>query len=124
MRDRRVRHFYEIKEAFEKWGAEGLAPQPRRKPRMPNQTPPELEAKILEMTEQYPTYSYIRISQQLRLIGIGASPSAVRLLWLERKTAERGVVLTEAQMRLLRKARGRLADPEQHIEAPHPGHLL
>jgi len=33
-------HFYEIKEAFEKW----------RKPRMPNQTPPELEAKILEMT--------------------------------------------------------------------------
>ncbi len=44
-------------------GAEGLAPQPRRKPRMPNQTPPELEAKILEMTEQYPTYSYIRISQ-------------------------------------------------------------
>lgn len=30
-------HFYEIKEAYEKWGAEGLAPQPRRKPRMPNQ---------------------------------------------------------------------------------------
>jgi Winged helix-turn helix len=54
-------HFYEIKEAYEKWGAEGLAPQPRRKPRMPNQTPPELEAKILEMTEQYPAYSYIRI---------------------------------------------------------------
>jgi len=47
-----------------------------------------------------------------------------RLLWLERKTAERGGVLTEAQMRLLRKARGRLTDPEQHIEAPHPGHLL
>ncbi len=33
-------------------------------------------------------------------------------------------MLTEAQMRLLRKARGRLVDPEQHIEAPHPGHLL
>jgi hypothetical protein len=71
---------------------------------MPNQTPPELEAKILEMTEQYPAYSYIRISQQLKLIGIGASPSAVcgvwqrhrlvaryqRLLWLERKTAATG----------------------------------
>ncbi|HZQ21897.1 MAG TPA: helix-turn-helix domain-containing protein [Terriglobales bacterium] len=121
-------HFYEIKEAFERYGAEGLAPQLRRKPRMPNQTPPELEAKILEMTEQYPTYSYMRISQQLKLIGIGASPSAVRcvwqrhglvvryqrLLWLERKTAERGGVLTEAQMRLLRKAHGRLVDPEQH----------
>jgi hypothetical protein len=32
-------HFYEIKEAYEKWGAEGLVPQLRRKPRMPNQTP-------------------------------------------------------------------------------------
>ena len=48
-------HFYEIKEAFEKYGREGLAPQSRRRPRMPNQTPPELEQRILEMTEQYPT---------------------------------------------------------------------
>ena len=54
---------------------------------------------------------YIRISQQLKLVGIGASPAAVRyvwqrhglvvryqrLLWLERKTAELGGVLTEAQ---------------------------
>ncbi len=61
-------HFYEIKEAFEKYGAEGLAPQPRRGLRMPNQTPPELEKKILEKTEQYPTYSYIRISQQLPIL--------------------------------------------------------
>ena len=105
---------------------------------MPNQTPPELEARILEMTEQYPSYSYLRISQQLRLVGVGVSPSAVRyvwsrhglvvryqrLLWLERKTAEHGGVLTESQMRLLRRARGRLVDPEQHIEAPHPGYLL
>ena len=103
-------HFYEIKEAFEKWGAEGLAPQARRKPRMPNQTPPELERKILEMIEQFPTYSYIRISQQLRLVGIGASPSAVRCVWqrhglvlryqrrlrLERLRAERGGVRERA----------------------------
>src|SRR5437879_13057304 len=74
-------HFYEIKEASEKCGREGLAPQSRRRPRMPNQTPPELEQRILEMTEQYPTYSYLRISQQLRLIGVGVSPSAVRCVW-------------------------------------------
>ncbi len=68
-------HYYEIKEAFEKFGAEGLAEQPRRAPRMPNQTPPELEAKILEMTERYPTRSYAFVSQQLRLVGVGVSPS-------------------------------------------------
>jgi len=130
-------HYYEIKEAFEKFGAEGLAPQTKRKPRMPNQTPPELEAQILEMTERYPTYSYLRISDQLKLVGIGVSPSTVRavwqrvgltlrihrLLWLEQKTAAQGGILTERQIRLLQKHRGR-TDPEQHVEAPYPGYLL
>jgi transposase InsO family protein len=130
--------FYEIKAAYEKYGAEGLAPQARRKPRMPNQTPPEIEAKILQMTEQFPTYSYVRLSLQLRLIGLGVSASAVRavwqrhgltlridrLLWLEKKTAEKGGVLTERQIRLLQKHRGRTSDPEQHVEAPHSGYLL
>ena len=74
-------HYYEIKEAYEKYGSEGLAPQPRRRPRMPNQTPPELERQILDMTEKYPTYSYMRISGQLRLIGVGVSPSMVRAVW-------------------------------------------
>jgi transposase len=131
-------HFYEIKQAYEKFGAEGLAPQPRRTPRMPNQTPPELEKRILEMTEQFPTYSYVRISAQLRLVGVGVSPSAVRavwirnglslriqrLLWLEQKAADNGSVLTERQIRLLQKHRGRTVDPEQHVSAPHSGHLL
>ena len=131
-------HYYEIKEAFEKFGAEGLAPQTRRKPRMPNQTPPELETHILDMTERYPTYSYLRISDQLKLIGVGVSPSTVRvvwqrhgltlriqrLLWLEQKTTASGGILTERQIRLLQKHRGRTADPEQHVEAPYPGYLL
>jgi len=131
-------HYYEIKEAFERYGPEGLAPRVRRSPRMPNQTPPELEAKILEMTERYPTYSYIRISQQLRLVGVGVSPPAVRgvwarhgltlrfqrLLWLEQRTAARGGVLTENLVRLLQRHRGRITDPEQHIQAPQPGFLL
>jgi hypothetical protein len=75
---------------------------------MPSQTQPELEQKILEITERYPTFSYLRIRQQLRLVGIGVSPSTVRYiwqrhgltlcfqcqLWLEQKTAARGGVLT------------------------------
>ena len=131
-------HYYEIKQAYEKYGPEGLAPQPRRRPRMPNQTPPELERQILEMTTQFPTYSYVRIAGQLRLTGVGVSAAAVRavwqrhgltlriqrLLWLEQKTAASGGVLSEAMIRLLRKHRGRTVDPEQHVEAPYPGYLL
>lgn len=54
-------HYYEIKAAYEKYGAEGLVPPPRRRPRMPNQTPPELEKRIVEMTAQFPTYNKTRI---------------------------------------------------------------
>ena len=57
--------FAEIKDAFENYGRGGLAPQPRRRPRMPNETPPELERQILVMTREYPTYSYMKIADQL-----------------------------------------------------------
>ena len=45
-------------------------------------------------------------------------------LWLEQRTSAQGGVLTEAHLRLLRQHRGRVVDPAQHIEAPHPGFLL
>jgi transposase InsO family protein len=105
---------------------------------MPNQIPSELEKQILDMTAQHPTYSYLRISQQLRLIGVGVAPSAVRAVWqrhsltlriqrllrLERKRAAEAGVLTERMIRLIQKHRGRTVDPEQHVEAPYPGYLL
>jgi Homeodomain-like domain len=107
-------HFYEIKDAYEKYGRDGLAPEIKRRPRMPNQTPPELEAQILEMTGRYPTLSYLRLSDQLKLIGLPISPSTVRcvwlrhgltlryhrLLWLEQKTAAEGGLASN--QRLLR----------------------
>lgn len=131
-------HFYEVKSAFEQYGREGLAPRARRRPRMPNQTPPELEAQILAMTREYPIYSYVKIADQLKLIGVPASASAVRgvwvrmgllkkydrLLWLEREAAASGGPLTERVAKLLaRYQRQQLTDPEQHVEAPYPGYL-
>jgi transposase InsO family protein len=131
-------HFYEIKRAYETFGKEGLAPKLRRRPRMPNQTPPEVEQQILAMTEQYPTHSYARLADQLKLVGVGVSAAAVRavwtrhglatrfarLLWLERKSAEGGVVLTERLKRLLQRGQARSQDPEAHVESPRPGYLL
>ncbi len=131
-------HFYEIKKAYETFGKEGLVPKIRHKPQMPNQIPPELERQILAMTEQYPTYSYLRLADQLKLVGVGVSAAAVqyawqrhglstrfaRLLWLERKAAEGGVVLAERLKRLLQRAQTRSQDLEAHVESPRPGYLL
>jgi hypothetical protein len=86
--------FYELKSAFDQYGTEGLAPQPRPKPRMPNQTPPELVEPILNMTARYPTYSYIRVSAKLRASGCEVLPSTVRAVWEQRS-------LTSCKERLL-----------------------
>ena len=105
---------------------------------MPNETPPELVEKILEMTARYPTYSYVRISQQLRLVGIGVSPPAVRGVWqrqgLTLRLPAAAVARAEDGRRGRRphrnppaaaaRHRGELTDPQQHIEAPKPGYLL
>lgn len=71
-------------------------------------------------------------------MGVGVSAAAVRyvwqrqglttrlarLLWLERRSAEGGVVLTERLKRLLQRAQTRSQDPEAHVESPQPGYLL
>jgi transposase InsO family protein len=104
---------------------------------MPNETPPELVARILEMTAEYPTYSYVRVSQQLRLIGVPASAAQVRgvwarvglvkrfdrLLWLERRVAERGGPLTESVLKVRRQHAHQTLDPQGQIEASVPGCL-
>jgi len=48
---------------------------------MPNQIPSELEQSILNVTLQFPTYSYVRVSRKLQAGGVKASPSTVRVIW-------------------------------------------
>ncbi len=74
-------HFYDIKRAYDTLGRDGLAPRTRRKPRMPNQTPPDLEQEILAMTAQYPTGSYLRLAEQFKREGIRVTPGMVRYVW-------------------------------------------
>jgi len=95
--------FYEIKSAFDKHGLQGLTPQPRRKPRMPNQTPLELVEPILNMTARYPTYSYIRVSAKLRASGCEVLPSTVRAVW-----KQRGLSSCPERLRWLEKKDGGL----------------
>lgn len=95
--------FYELKSAFDKHGVEGLAPQPRVKPRMPNQTPAELVEPILNMTARYPTYSYIRISAKLRACDCEVLPSTVRAVW-----EQRGLTSCKARIQWLKNTAGSL----------------
>jgi hypothetical protein len=76
---------------------------------MPNQTPPELKVRMVAMTRDYPTTSYAKIADQLKLIGVPATANQVRgiwlrkglvkacnrLLWLEREVAATAGPLTQ-----------------------------
>jgi transposase InsO family protein len=130
--------FYEIKKAYEQFGREGLAPKPKRTPRMPNAFDEEMTAKILDMTRRYPSYSYNRIAQQLQLSGVSVSGGGVRkvwdrqgltrklarFLWLEKETQEGRGIMTEQALKAIRRLKRLGEASDQHVEASKPGELL
>jgi hypothetical protein len=73
--------FYTMKKAYEMYGEAGLVPRLRRKPEMPNRTPPVLEQQILLQTSGNPAFSYVRLAAVMESIGIGVSPTMVRYVW-------------------------------------------
>lgn len=130
--------FYEIKKAYEQFGREGLRPKPKRRPRMPNETPPEMVEKILRMTRRHPSYSYNRIANQLQLIDVGISGTGVRkvwarhdltkkldrYLWLEKESKEGRGTMTEQAIKAVQRLKRLEQASDQHIEAHAPGELL
>jgi hypothetical protein len=75
--------FYDVKRAFQTGGTASLLEQ-RRGARAPhqNRVAPEVEAKILEMALQVPTYGAQRIANELRLRrGVEVGLTGVRGFW-------------------------------------------
>ena len=132
-------HFYDIKNAYEEGGVEALAEQTRRnKPLHKNRVSQELEDAVVAVAEEFPAFGQVRAANELRQRGHHISSGGVRGVWLrhdletfkkrlkrlEEIAAKDGVVLTEAQVQALEKARKtRESDPDE-IETHHPGYLI
>jgi transposase InsO family protein len=119
-------------------GIEGLLEESKRKPKMANRMPIEVEEKILEYALQWPTHGQVRTANELlKHQAITVSPGGVRSVWLrhsiekkalrlkrlERWSAENGKILTESQVAALEAAK---EEKQAHgeIESHHPGFLL
>lgn len=128
--------FYRYKELVEDGGIENLIEQTRRKPNLKNRVDEQTEAAILDFSTEYPAHGQVRASNELRKNGVFVSASGVRSIWLrhgletmkkrlsalEKKVAEEGLVLTEAQVVALERKK---QDDEAcgEIETAHPGYL-
>ena len=128
--------FYRYQAAREAGCIEALFDVNRRKPNLKNHVDEVTEEAVVRFATDYPAYGQIRASNELRTGGIFVSPSGVRSIWLrhgletfkqrlavlEKKSAEEGIVLTEAQVQALERKQ---QDDEAcgEIESPHPGYL-
>jgi transposase InsO family protein len=120
--------YYHWKRQVEHAGLEMLRPRERRAPRMPNQTSPVIEARILAFSIAHPGLGPRRISASLaqeRWGGIGISPNGVwrvlRRHGLSRRVSRLSLVAGYAAPA---GPEARPAEPEHHIEVDRPGELV
>lgn len=128
--------FYRFKALYEQGGEAALQEISRKKPIIANRVPPEVEQAVIDLAIENPALGQLRASNELKKRGVLISSSGVRSVWLrndlenikkrlkalEAKSAQDGLVLTEAQLAALETMKSQ-RQAKGEIETLHPGYL-
>jgi len=128
--------FYRYKAAMEEGGIDFLLDKNRRVPNLKNRVDEQTEKAVVSIAIDNPAFGQARASNELRKQGIIISPAGIRGIWmrhnlqtfklrligLEKKVAEEGLILTESQVVALERKKEQ-EEACGEIETAHPGYL-